>query len=148
MKNLIQKVQFVLLILGVVSCTTYYIPIDSFKEQFKDIDSTALKLVSTRGPAGEIEHYPANPIVQIKCIDKEGNPFLLTNSPSIEMRITEIDNKRTVFYFDRVYLRDSLIVGDRSRFIYLPKAIPINNVKLIEVQDGHKNFKYVETEKN
>ncbi len=61
------------------------------------------------------------------------------------MRITENDNKRTIFYFDKVYLQDSMLIGDRSRFLYLPKAIPIDKVKMIEVQDGHKNFKYVET---
>jgi hypothetical protein len=70
--------------------------------------------------------------------------FELKNSPSIEIRFTENDNKRTIYYFDRVQVQDTLIIGDRSRFLGLRKGISINNVKLIEVQDGHKNFKYVD----
>jgi len=34
-----------------------------------------------------------------------------------------------------------------SRFIRYRKSISINNVKLIEVQNGHKNFKYVDKKK-
>ena len=136
-----------LIFLGFISCKTYYIPVESFKEQFKGIDSTKLKIVNTRGPAGDVVEYPANPIDFIKCVDKENNPFELKNSPSIEIRFTEKSNKRTVYYFDRIFLQDSLIIGDMSRFIHYRKGISINNVKLIEVQDGHKNFKYVEKRK-
>ena len=134
-----------LIVGGLTGCKTYYIPVESFKMQFNGIDSTKLKLVHTRGPAGDIADYLANPIDYIKCVDKQNNPFELKNSPSVEIRFTEKNNKRTIFYFDRIYLRDdSLIVGNMSRFIYLKKEISINNVKLIEVQDGHKNFKYVD----
>lgn len=136
-----------LIIFGFISCTTYYIPIESFKEQFNGIDSANLRIVNTRGPAGDIVQYPANPIEYIKCVDKANNPFELKNSPSIEIRFTEQNNKRTVYYFDRVFLQDTLIIGDMSRFIHYRKGISINNVKLIEVQDGHKNFKYVEKRK-
>lgn len=136
-----------LIFLGFISCKTYYIPVENFRAQFQGIDSTKLKIVNTLGPAGDIVEYPANPIEFIKCVDKDNNPFELKNSPSIEIRFTENSNKRTIYYFDRVFLQDSLIIGDMSRFIHYRKAISINNVKLIEVQDGHKNFKYVEKRK-
>ncbi|MBA7572257.1 hypothetical protein ES708_14033 [subsurface metagenome] len=137
----------ILIVLGFISCKTYYIPVQSFKEQFQEIDSTKLKIVNTRGPAGDIAEYLANPIEYIKCVDKENNPFELKNSPSIEIRFTENNNKRTIYYFDRVFLQDTFIIGDMSRFIHYRKGISINNVKLIEVQDGHKNFKYVDKKK-
>jgi hypothetical protein len=146
-KGLLKTEFLFLLFLGLISCKTYYIPVESFKEQFNGIDSTKLKIVNTRGPAGDIAQYPANPIEYIKCVDKDNNPFELKNSPSIEIRFTEQNNKRTVYYFDRVFLQDTLIIGDMSRFIHYRKGISINNVKLIEVQDGHKNFKYVEKRK-
>lgn len=130
--------------LCLISCKTYYIPVSSFKEQFEGIDSAELRTVYTRGPAGDIAEYLANPIDFIKCVDKNNNPFELKNSPSIEIRFTEKNNKRTIYYFDRIYLRDTLIIGIRSRFLGFRKSISINNVKLIEVQDGHKNFKYVD----
>lgn len=133
-----------LILVGLFGCKTYYMPLQSFKDQFKDIDSVNLRTVNTRGPAGDIVEYLANPIDYIKCMDKDNKPFELKNSPSIEIRFTENNNKRTIFYFDRVFLRDTIIFGDMSRFIRYRKGISINNVKLIEVQDGHKNFKYVE----
>jgi hypothetical protein len=147
-KGQLLKVYFIVFIVfGLVSCKTYYISIDSFKEQFKGIDSTRLIFVNTRGPAGDVVEYPANPIDYIKCVDKDNNQFELKNSPSIEIRFTENNNKRTIYYFDRIYLQDTLIIGDMSRFIHYKKGISINNVKLIEVQDGHKNFKYVDRKK-
>lgn len=129
--------------MGFIGCKTYYIPLESFKEQFRGIDSTKLRMVNTKGPMGDIVEYPANPIEYIQCVDKNNHPVVLKNSPSIEIRFTEHDNKKSIFYFDRVFLQDSLIIGDKSRFIHYRKGIPIGNVKLIEVQDGRKNFKYV-----
>jgi len=128
-------------------CKTYYIPIDSFNEQFKDIDSVELKTVHTKGPMGDIVDYKTYPIDRIKCFDKNNNPVELVNNPSIEIRITEKNNRRTVFYLDQIFVQDSMIIGDGSRFIHYSKTIPIDNVKLIEVQDGHKNFKYVDKKK-
>lgn len=135
---------YLLIMLGIAGCKTYFIPIESFNEQMKDIDAVELKTVNTRGPAGDVVSYNTYPIEFIKCVDKKNNSFELKNSPSIEIRFTEKNNKRTIFYFDQIYIQDSTVIGDGSRFIYYQKAIPINNIKLIEVQDGHKNFKYVD----
>jgi len=134
---------FPLVLIGLVGCQTYYIPIESFKEQFKGIDSTKLQTVQTQGPAGYYGEYLANPIENIYCIDKDDNPVTLQNSPTIEIRFTDKNNKKTIFYLDRMYLQDTLIIGDRSRFVGARKEISINDVKLIEVQDGKKNFQYV-----
>ena len=135
---------FTIIVFGLLSCKTYYIPIDSFKEQFKDIDSTKLKIVNTRSPIGTIIQYPANQIEYIKCVDKKNNTIELKNSPSIEIKFTLKNNKKITYYFDRIYLQDSLIIGSMSRIIKIKKSIPLNEVKKIEIQDGHKNFKYVD----
>ncbi len=137
-----------LLTIVFASCTTYYIPIDSFKEQMKDIKSVKLRTVNTRGPMGDVVSYKAYPIDYIKCVDKNNNPFELQNSPSIEIRFTEKNNKKTIFYFDQIYIKDSTVIGDASRFIYYRQSVPIESIKLIEVQDGHKNFRYVENNNN
>ena len=126
------------------SCKTYYIPIESFKEQMKDIKTVELRTVNTQGPMGDVVSYKTYPIDYIKCVDKENNPFELKNSPSIEVRITDKSNKRTYLYFDQMYVQDSILKGDGSRFIYYPKQTPLKDIKLIEIQDGHKKFKYVD----
>jgi hypothetical protein len=89
--------------------------------------------------------YLANPIDIIDCVDKNGNPIKLTNKPSIEMRITEKSGRRTIFYFDRVFVTDSTLVGVRSRFVSsIRRTIKLRDIKKIEVQDGQKKFNYVE----
>ena len=125
-------------------CKTYFIPVDSFTEQMKDIDSVELKTVYTKGPMGDVVSYQTYPIDYIKCVDKNNNPVKLKNSPSIEIRFTDKNNKRTYFYFDQIYIQDSTVIGEGSRFIDYQKQIPLKEIQLIEIQDGRKKFKYVD----
>jgi hypothetical protein len=139
------RIGFILLVACLFTgCQSYYISVDSFQEQVLDINSVELRTVNTRGPMGDVVSYKTYPIDLIKCVDKNNNPFELRNSPSIEIRFTDFNNKRTVFYFDQIYVKDSTVTGDGSRFISYRKSIPLKNIKLIEIQDGRKNFKYVE----
>lgn len=139
----LQLVYLIILSMGLISCTTYYIPIKSFKQQFKGIDSTSLKVIEAVGPVGEKFSYPSNLIDTIYCVDDNDKPFKLPNSPSIEIRFTDNNDDHTIFYFDTIFLQDSLVNGAKSRFIpSVRDVISINNVKLIEVQDGKKNFSY------
>ena len=136
------------LLLNLFGFTTYFIPVEIFQYQFNGIDSTKLRMVEINVPVVicgvTTNSYPANPIDTIDCVDDNNNPIKLANSPSIEIRFTEKNDERTIFYFDTIYLQNSLIVGAKSRLIpTLRDAISINNVKLIEVQDGKKNFHYV-----
>jgi hypothetical protein len=132
-------------LLSLSSCTTYYISMDSFRQQFAGIDSTKYKEVAIRGPIGEVHRYRANPITNIKCADKNGNPAELQNSPSVEIRFTYGENNnRTTFYFDRIFVSDSSVAGVESRFIQsIRKTVPLKSVTKIEVQDGKKNFHYL-----
>ncbi|WP_332457692.1 hypothetical protein [Petrimonas sp.] len=145
MKSSHSKSLFLLLFsLILTGCKTYFIPVESFTEQMKDIDSVELKTVYTKGPMGDVVSYETYPIDYIKCVDKNNNPFLLKNSPSIEIRFTDKNNKRTYFYFDQIYVQDAIVFGDGSRFINYQKQIPLKEIQKIEVQDGRKKFKYVD----
>ena len=141
------KTNFLLLftISVITSCTTYYIPVSSFKEQFAGVDSTKLIEVKVQGPYSERYHYLAAPIATIQCVDKKGNPHQLTNSPSLETRFTYGNkNKRTIFYFDRIYVSSNAVIGVQSRFIEsIRQSIPLDSITKIEIQDGRKKFKYV-----
>jgi single-stranded DNA-specific DHH superfamily exonuclease len=142
-KSSFSLIAFVLI---VTSCTTYLIPVSSFKEQFAGIDSTKLLDVRVKGPGFTQFEYKANPITTINCVDKENKPAQLKNSPSIEMRVTYgKKNKRAIFYFDRVYVSQRSLVGVQSRFISsIRKTIPLDSITKIEVQDGQKKFSYVD----
>ena len=138
------SVLFAIILQLATSCTTYYLTSDSLKAQFSGIDSTKLIPVTVRGPFGDQYKYLANPIHIIDCVDKSGNPTQLTNSPSVEIRVTETNGKRTIFYFDRVFVTDSTLYGVQSRFVSsIQKSIELRNVRKIEIQDGKKNFDYI-----
>ena len=126
------------------SCKSYYIPLESFKKQFEEMDSTELREVITVGPWGGQQKYKTYPIDYISCVDKDGNPAQLENGPSIEMRITDTNGRRTVFYFDLIKVNNSYVYGVESRFMpSITKKIPLGAIKKIEVQDGKKKFRYL-----
>lgn len=118
-------------------------PVSSFKSQFAGLDSSKLKTVDTRSPFGGVKEYKTYPINSIECFDKKGNKFLLANGPAIEIRFTDTNNKRTVFYFDLMKVTDSTVTGSVSRIIpSLRKTIKLGAIKKIEVQNGGKNYHY------
>jgi hypothetical protein len=136
-----------LIALGLIflsSCKTYYIPVDSFKQQASGWRTAGLRQVTTKGPIGDIVKYDTYAIDSIKCVDKNGTPMLLANSPALEIRFTDVNDKRTIFYFDRIMVSDSIVIGVESRIISsITKTINLNTVKLIEIQDGGKRYRYV-----
>jgi hypothetical protein len=135
---------FITILTLTTSCSTYYLTTDTLRNQFSGVDSTKLRAVTVRGPVGERYNYLANPISEIECTDKNGNASRLTNSPSIEMRVTETNGKRTIFYFDRIFVTDTTLTGIQSRFLSsINKTIKLKDIKKIEIQDGKKNFEYV-----
>ena len=139
------KITFIFCLVLLSSCKSYVIPIESFKQQFDTINSTKMIDVTTLGPWGDIHKYKANPIVVIKCLNKDGEPAQLINRPSIEMRVTYgYKKKRTIFYFDKVYLENGYIVGGQSRILeFMEKKISLDSVSKIEVQDGQKKYRYL-----
>lgn len=139
----LKQIFFIAITVVFSGCTTYYIPVDSFKDQFKGIDSTKLIIVKTEGPGGFVSQYKANPLKYIKCIDKDSNIVELRNSPSLEIRFTLFDGSRTTFYFDYIYMENYYVVGDKSRIVTMKRKIPIDSVQTIEIQDGHKDYHYV-----
>jgi hypothetical protein len=122
------------------SCTTYYIPMESFKKQLGVMDSSALKTTRITGPFGESHIYKTDTIRFIHCFDKNDRPIVLTNSPSIEIQFTH-GKKKTGFYFDRIFVTDSTVSGVQSRFMpSIQKTIELKDITKIEVRDGGKNF--------
>ncbi len=126
------------------SCVSYYISTESLKQQLASVDSTKLKAVTVKGPMGEKYNYLSNGIETINCTDKSGTAMIFDNSPSIEARVTQQSGKKTIFYFDRLFISDSTLLGVRSRFISaIRKEIKLSDIKKIEIQDGGKNFRYI-----
>ena len=144
-----KRLSFALLIAGLLlslaSCKTYYIPVDSFKQQFANIDTSMYREVAIIKPVvGGKYRYKIAPIDSIKCVDKTGKPVVLKNSPALEVRFTDSSNKQTVFYFDLLTVGPTYITGGQSRiFTSMRKTIPLNTIKTIEIQDDKKSLYYV-----
>ncbi|MBK6265519.1 hypothetical protein JKA74_10765 [Marivirga sp. S37H4] len=144
MKKLFNNLASVVLVLMCLSCSTYTVTTENLTSQLSGIDSTNLTPVRVRGPLGEEYNYLANPIDAIEVTDKKGNIVELTNMPSIEIRVTETNGKKTIFYFDRILIQENKLIGVQSRFISaIQQSIPLNEITKIEIQDGKKNFVYL-----
>ncbi len=128
----------------IISCKSYTIPLDSFKGQLKESNSSTMKDATINNPLslGTIS-YSTNNVEGIIVKDKDGNSKYLKNSPSIEMRVTHKNGKKYHMYFDTVIIENGILKGARSRFIQgLNREIPLDSISKIEVQDGGKKFKY------
>jgi hypothetical protein len=116
----------------------YYVTSESLKQQFMGIDSTKLSVANIRGLFGKRYFYFANPIDPIKCTDIKNKPIELMNRPAINIRITEINNKKTTFPFDRVFLNDSILYGYKTGIFSKDIRIPLVKIKRIEILNGRK----------
>lgn len=144
MKKRFKFLTLAILLLTCISCSTYTVTTESLTSQLAGIDSTNLTPVKVRGPLGEEYNYLANPVDVIEVTDKQGNNVELIKKPSIEIRVTEINGKKTTFYFDRILIQNEKLTGVRSRFISaIQKSIPLDQIAKIEIQDGKKNFVYL-----
>lgn len=132
------------LLLLLVSCKTYIIPVERFKAQLETWERAGKQKVLTQGPLGGQRMHTTYAADSIYAVDKKGQPVRIAMTPAVEIRITDTLNQSTVFYFDLVRLDGANIVGGRSRIVSVRKTIPINSIKKIEVQNGGKAFRYVQ----
>ncbi|WP_396155955.1 hypothetical protein [Flavobacterium macrobrachii] len=143
------KSNYILIVIAsftMFSCKTYTISKESFKEQFKDVNSKTLveKKVSIIS-SSFVENFYCNDIKTIIVEDKSGKKIEMVNRPSIEMRVTTDDNKRRIMYFDTSYIENDTLYGSQSRLLSLINyaKIPLKRIIKIEVQDGGKRYKYM-----
>jgi len=141
------KIKILTILVGVLmgSCKTYTISPESLKSQLLESGNIRQE-VEINNPLlyGNIR-YKANAIGHLSISDRDGNRLLMPNSPALEMRITQKNGKRNIFYFDTVILENDSLKGSKSRFIPgLTGSIPFDSIVKIEIQDGGKDFHYKE----
>lgn len=139
MKN--NYILIIVLSLCVVSCKTYTITTESFKEQFYGIDNASreVKVVNIAGMYNK--KFSSNTLKTIIVRDKANNKIEMVNRPSLEMRVTTITNKKYIMYFDTVYLENDTLFGSKARLISLKETkIPFNEIVKVEIQDGRKKY--------
>lgn len=126
------------------SCSTYLIPVDSFKTQLAGMKEAEMKEIVVEGPLGERTSYKTFFQDSVDCINSKGQRMRLEKTPSLEIRFTDANNQKTVFYFDRIFVTDTSVSGTYSRILGLKKTIRLETIRKIEIQDGRKNYRYVQ----
>ena len=113
MNKLILSGSLLLILMGtIISCKTYSVPVADFKKLFEGKERT--KDYSFTGPMNIPVSYKIYPIDSIKGIDKKGNIRLLRNSRSMEIRVTDMNNKNHTIYFHSIKIIDSMLVGTET----------------------------------
>jgi len=137
-KTILQK------ILSFFSLPTYTISPESFVAQFQGIDKVSLKPISISNPTSHFTRikYLANQIKKIEAVDKNSHRVLLDNSPALEVRITRTNGKRTIFFFDTMYIENGHVYGIKSRLMNLYGNLPVAEIAKVEIQNGRKRFRY------
>lgn len=133
-----------------VSCKTYTVPVDDFRNQMSVSGSGEMKKVEIDHPvffssssSGRNLQYQANTLRSIEVFDKKGKKVRLENSPKLEMRITRKDGKKHILYFDSVIVENDTLKGARSRiFQNLRREIALIDIERIEIQDSKKAYNY------
>ena len=130
-----------------MSCQTYTVSVESFRNQMVNVTPENLREVKINNPgiysAYTNIRYLANNIDTIQVVDKNGNEVALENSPKLEMRLTHNNGKRYVLLFDTVTLENDTLKGARSRILHnLRREFPLDSIKFIEIQDSKKKYKY------
>lgn len=130
----------ILLLAVTISCKTYTVAPQSFREQL--LKSEVSKDVVVTNPFGGTITYKANTLTTINVVAKDGSEVELANSPSLEMRVTLASGKRRIMYFDTVFLRNDTLYAEGSRFLGAKRQYPFDSIVKIEIQDGGKKFNY------
>lgn len=132
------------LLLKLLGMEIYTVPVISFKEQFGSMMTMQWKTVKVKTPNGSIISYDTFPIDEIKCFNRHEIPCNVKVKPSIEIRITHLKNKKSIFYFDRIRVQDNKIIGQNLRtFKFKDEEISLETISKIEIQDGKKYYRYV-----
>ncbi len=142
-KSLYKGITGIFIVMIFTACSTYTIPVDSFKAQME----TSSKIRKATNRPGVIfaraDKIETNGIEYIECLNKKLQPVKVKVNPNIIMQVTDSNNKKTVFYFDTVLKEDSVITGFTSYIFMTKKSIPLSGIRKIIIDASRKgNFSY------
>ena len=67
--------------------------------------------------------------------DRKGNKQFIKPTPGLQIRTTQVNGTRDVFYFDTVFIIDDTLQGAKSRILLnMRKKIPMDSLTGIELQ--------------
>ena len=95
---------------ALISCKTYYIPVDNFRKLYEGMGPDSLnKEITIRGPRNEKITYTTYPIDSIYGTDRNGNPVVLENTPTLKVEIIYSGNQKSVANFQLLRVNNDRI---------------------------------------
>ena len=134
-----------LLMLPLVSCTVYNIPVNEFAQQ---IENSHIEKRNVEVGSGGITTWWAadslytNGIHTLKCYDKKNNPKEIEVTPGTVVRFTTNEGKHAIYFFDSVIWGDTAITGTSSRILNMQKIISKKDIAKIEIDNNRKSGRY------
>jgi hypothetical protein len=132
---------YLFIALALSACKTYRLPPNELVSQMRAAQPKELHVTHSATPFASSQ-YTGNGITELTCYDKKGNKTTLPITPAVEMRITDTNGKKHLFYFDTVTLEDSVLAGKNSRILSTKRRMNIGAMKKVEVQNGGKAYRY------
>jgi hypothetical protein len=159
-------ISFLILLLAVTSCKTYYMTPTSLKEQLQNIDPAkarevydVLRLPMPMPPVPGTNTsaqvsvplvtgtHMYNGLTELTCQDNTGATWRVSVNYMSQARITEKNGRHKIVYFNTMFLRDSLLYASKSHMIHAAINPPfsINNITKVELQ--FRNSRKVKVDK-
>jgi len=126
----------IFLTVQLMSCATYHVSTQSLIEQFANSSTEKKKIVLPIFPyTFFIDPVSGNDLKTIKCLDKSEQEKIIPVTNRTGIRITQINNSRTTFYFNTLLLKDSTITGSKTHFFNAQiTPIKFTDISKIEIQ--------------
>jgi hypothetical protein len=140
MSTKILPVIFTIIASLLIGCTTYHLTTASLNDQLSRIDTSSVHEVYNfnYGIAGVLsggkQFY--NAITEVQVTDTEGNKIRLKVTPHTGVKITDKNGAHKIVCFDTMFIRDSLVYGNKSHLVNMPiKPFHLSNIAKLELQE-------------
>ena len=137
---------FYYLLVGIIfttmmcSCTTYYLTTSSLNKQLAQIDTNSIHEVydfrfGMLGVVARGKHF-YNTISEVVVTDKTGETDTLVVTAHTGVKITDKYGVHKIVLFDSMFIRDSLLYGNKSHLINIPiKPFHLRDIAKLELQE-------------
>lgn len=121
------------MLLSLAGCATYHLTPQRLQEQLKAPPEGSYSVIAEKQFV--FKQPVSNGIRQILCLDKNGRERTINVTKHTSLRLSIQNGIQRTYYFDTVFLKDSLLVGNPSRTIDIPlKPIELTDVEKVEIR--------------
>ncbi len=133
-----KKIGYLLVIAVLSGCVYPTMTVSSLAEQMQGVNQASMKKVGVKMPSGPSAEYMANTVDSLQCAEEK-----IANGPRLMMRITDKEDNQVTYYFDTVFLEDSILTGSTSRLEGFKTKVRLKSIEKIQFFDNRLDIKYL-----